>query len=200
MLAAQGTGWAPKARVTFTLALGPNTYGVELRTTASGTFEVGARKANFCYGSRYWARDLSGNQAYGPIGDPYCAPHATTSRLVVLQGERIKPKVTRVVGTGGGKTAIILVGDALYLWEKGTTSPALKPAASDRFFALIGAGRASSPACRQSSCPAGFFWKWIGMQPGRTAISLTPWCGTGPCPEQYVMALSIRIKPRPAAA
>jgi hypothetical protein len=197
MLAAQGSGWPADARVTFTLTLGPKTYGLELRTTKSGMFEVGAKKVDFCHGSLYSARDFSGDRASGPVGDPYCAPHASTSRLVVLQGRQIKPKITRLYGTNHSNPTRMLVGDALYLWEKGKTSPAFMPTAPDKYFSLIGHGQAPSPACTKSACGPGFYWRWIGMKPARTDITLVPWCGGQLCPENYVIAVPVDIKRRP---
>jgi hypothetical protein len=194
--AVQGTGWAPNASVTFTLKLGANTYGLELTTTKDGTFVVGAKKVDFCHGSMYWARDFSGNRASGPVGDPYCAPHASTSKLVVLAGTRITPKVWRRYGLPGSKATTIVVADALYLWEKGTASPDFMLNAPDEYFTLIGQGQAPSPTCSKSACGPGFYWEWIGMKPGSTDIVLSPWCNGNPCPEQYVVAVPVTIKAR----
>jgi len=197
-LAVAGTGWPAKARVTFTLRLGATVYGMELRTTKHGSFEVGARHVDFCHGSRFWARDLSGDQVFGPVGDPYCPPNSYTSNLIVLHGKRMKPKITRIQGSGTGKPVVILQGNGLYLFEQGESTPAYVPSAPHRYFSLIQHGRLAV-ACSGStlSCTPGFYWEWIGMAAGKTPIVLRPPSLKGACDKSCVR-LDVQIKPRPS--
>lgn len=193
-LAVQGSNWGSSVRVVFTLALGANTYGVELRTTKEGTFEVGAKKLNLCHGSRYWSRDFVGNEADGPIGDPVCGSKPKTSRLVVLSGKAVTVKVTTVTRVAHRSTTVIRRGNAVYLWERGATSPKFMPTVPEKYFDIIGAGQAARPGCRTSKCAQGFWWEWIGMKPGRTYIALTPWCNGQACPENFIVAIPVRIR------
>jgi len=202
-LAVQGTGWAPEARVTFTLALGNNEdLGLELTTTKSGHFEVAVKQVDFSHRFRFWARDFSGHTVMGPIGDPCPSCGSSTSGLVVLEGKQWTPRVTRVEGIGNGKAVLIKVGAALWLWEKAKASstgpsPAYIPTAPDAYFSLVSYGYlAVLCPITAHNCSSGFFWEWIGMKPGQTGIALRPWCGTNPCPQDYIVELPVRIEPR----
>ncbi|HEV3312518.1 MAG TPA: hypothetical protein VG815_18550 [Chloroflexota bacterium] len=192
-----GTGWAPNAIVTFSLSQRGFTYGLELRTTKAGTFEIGINDLDLCFGDVIQARDLLGHET-GIVGDPVCpkGTKVTTPRLVVIHSHRVHPKVAYIFGTGHGKTTVIHMGGALYLWEKGTSSPAWVPTASDAYFSLIGHERAPGPAaCAPKWCDSGFFWEWIGLKAGKTVIALQPWCNGGPCPQDVILALPVTILP-----
>jgi len=182
-LAVKGTGWPASSAVAFELSQAGNVYGLELRTDSTGAFLVGISHFSCSGGGISQARDLSGDQAMAPVLDP-CGPgKLQTPTLTVLGGRLIDEKIVRVAGMGHGKVIKIGLGSALYLWEPGKVTPDIMPSAPANYLFLIGKGQAVSPSCHTASCPMGFFWEWIGVKAGNTAIVVRPWCGAHVCPQ-----------------
>jgi hypothetical protein len=193
------SSWAPDVKVGFALSQRGLVFGVEVRTTAKGTFEIGIRKFQCNFGGVAQAQNLAGVRAMAPVLDP-CGPAVTPTMpvLVVIQGHRLRPKVAVISGLGHGRSTSIVQGNAISLWEKGKTHPEFVATAPAGHFFLIGYGPSPAPSCVSANCAPGFSWEWIGTRAGHTDIAVAPWCGTNPCP-QYVVAIPITILPAPAA-
>ena len=186
-----GSGWSPGAEVGVSLSQRGLIAGLEIRTSAKGTFEVGIRKAQCKFGWIAHAQNFAGVEATAR-GLHSCgsAVGSTAPALIVNQGHRVQPKVTRIVGLDNGRSGTIVQGNAVYLWEKGENHPSLKPTAPSAHFFMIGHGQ----TCRFVSCDRGFFWEWIATTIGHTDITVAPWCAKLTC-RQHGVAIPITIVP-----
>ena len=193
-LAFSGSGWPANDLVVFHLSQSTVISGLELRATASGSFEVGINNFSCSGGGVGRLQDLQGNRVTLPILDPCGSGPVSTPTYSALVGRYVKEKVTRLAGMGAGKTVSIGLGDALYLWEAGKKHASVLPSAPAGHFFQIGYGYAARPGCHGQSCEQGFFWEWVGITSGPD-ITLRPWCGTGPCPELWVAAIRVWIRP-----
>jgi len=174
----RGSGWPASARITFSLAQSTKIFGLELRDTRSGTFEVGVSHLDLCAGELYAARDFKGDRSTlsGPrLGCPV-PPNPRTPNLTVVEGSNLTITVTHVDLPPPSREVIIKLADAVYVWEQGTGRPVYLPSAPSAYLELIGKGTTPPRACPQRECDAGFFWEWVGMRQGTTAISLNPSC------------------------
>ena len=101
--------------------------------------------------------------------------HPPTPTLTVIDGTQIVLTPAHVDGHTS-KAVTIALGGALYVWEPGNAHPAYLPSAPDKHLDLIGAGTTPPRACPEIECAQGFFWEWVGVRKGSTAITMTPSC------------------------
>jgi hypothetical protein len=68
------------------------------------------------------------------------------------------------------------LGDRLYLWEAGTTTPLYTPHTDSTYLTLLEQYRTLPRACPQVDCAEGFAWIWVAIRTGTTIIDLSPAC------------------------
>lgn len=197
-IAVHGTGWPARGRLILSVRYGGESEGLQLRTTPRGAFTVAVDSIDLCGGVTFIARDLAGHRATVQGPPLKCVSRINPPRPVftVLLGTKLQPHEVRVRGITGPHNVTLHVGDALYLWIGGTTTPTFMPKAKARYLFPLSMGTTPPRACAQVDCEARFFWRWIALRPGETGIDLSPACRqtTPPC-EIPDLLLRVRIEP-----
>lgn len=180
-----GTGWG-RGRVVVSLQTGPWVLAVSVQPDARGRFTIAAVGANLCARVLFRAFDARGREkeAHGPpLG---CASPADypRPRLQIVSGRHVAAPTVHIIGTHPASVRLH-VGDVLYLWEPGTTTPFFSPQLSDAsgILQLVAQGQTRAKTCSESNCAAGFYWKWLAVATGGTSITLSAACreATPPC-------------------
>lgn len=173
-----GTGWPQQARVVLALHAGPWVVGDELRTTKSGAFRVGVNNVDLCGGVTFLARDLARHRATlrGPALMCPSPVNPPVPKIMVLIGKQTQPHEIRIYSHAFPKSAIMYLGEKLYVWEPGTLRPFYDPKVDENYLALSAQGRTPPRLCPQPDCDAGFYWEWVAVRSGRTLVDMSPSC------------------------
>lgn len=172
-----GRGWKPGSRVAFSVHVGSQVQGVVVRTTKNGAFAIGINNLSMCARPMFYARDMAGHQATlqgPPLGcpQPVIVP---TPALTIVRGARTQPRTVHIYGVEP-RSVVLRMGDALTIWEGGTSRPSYTPHADDLYLSLVQAGTTPPRTCPQPDCDAGFYWTYIAARAGKTAIDMEPGC------------------------
>ena len=184
-LTVEGRGWPVQRRLIVAFHAGSWLGGLEVQTTLNGSFRVGMNSVDRCGTAvTAMARDFNGHarQTRAPalLCPPLPAPPSPA--LTLLQGPAVNPTVLPSIAPTAPGSVTIHRRDLFYLWEPGTDQPAFTPTADEHYLLPIGQGRAVAPGCTQN-CDPGFFWQWVAVKAGLTAVDLSPGCrkSSPPC-------------------
>jgi hypothetical protein len=178
-LGVSGQGWPHRGRLNLVVRSGASAAGLRFRSTSAGTFLLGINSVDVCSGVRFDVYTRSGRHAQiqtpqrgcPSVGDP------SVPVVTVLQGTVLRPSEARLLAlqTPAGPFHL-RVGQTLYFWLPGTLRPAFVPKTNPAYLVLVTQGTTAARACAQPDCSAGFFWRWLAVQSGTTAIDLSPAC------------------------
>jgi hypothetical protein len=191
-----GRGWSRRARLGVSLRSGTRVSGLELRATSAGSFKLGVNQVNLCGGVLVVVSDLSGHKAQvrGPALACPIPNNSLNPVLTILKGKMAHPRAVRILSPAAPTPLTMRIGETLYIQEPGTAQPSMSASADQRYLLEIGEGKLSSGSCVQSSCPGTFFWEWLAVRAGNTAIDLSPACRqTKPACGRPDIALEVHI-------
>lgn len=180
----EGTGWGHRP-VTVSVSEGRWVVGITVQPNDSGTFRLASTSLNLCARPLFRAYDAHGHYravAGPPLG---CAAPADPPRprLRAVVGRQVTAPTVQIPASR--PTSVTLHrGDILYLWEPGTNAPAWTPSveqidspnATALPLALVDQGQTAARMCPEVDCAAGFYWKWLAVKTGDTAITLSAAC------------------------
>ena len=186
-----GDGWPSTAPLTVSVTQGSTVSGLELSTSEFGSFTVGVRTIDVCLGEIYAVRDFQGDRLTLK-GPKTCKATKTppVPSLIVTGGTELGFHVTHV-DSPPKKRVSFKVGDAVLVWEPGTGNAEFQPAALSSYLELVDRGVTKKQTCSAAECAAGFFWEWVGMKRGKTAIKMTPSCSPKCKTASYWVPLTI---------
>lgn len=177
----KGTGWSAKQTVVFAVSQGGVSSGVEVRTTARGTFAVGILGMVRCAGVSYSAVDLHSRHAQGNLGTTAraCLALRPVAQPVVrvLHGATITP-ASVTVSSLTPSTVRLHLGEELIIDESRT---AYTPMADSAYLMLVQAPLACVQDCNAGGSNG--IWTFVAIRTGQTGIDLSPACRklTPPC-------------------
>ena len=184
-LAVDGQGWPSQKRLVVAFRAGSWLGGLELQTTLNGSFRVGMNNLDRCgTGVTVTARDFGGHTRQLRAPALLCPPlpDPPTPALTLLQSRPANPLEVRSIAPAAPSSVTLKRGNHFYLWEPGKDQPAFTAAADENYLLPFGQGPSAAPGCTQS-CDLGFYWEWVAVKNGRTAVDLSPACrqSSPPC-------------------
>ena len=172
-----GSHWKPNSRATFAVRQSTTLTGLEVKATSAGTFFVGIDSIDLCVATTVVARDFTGDRAQTSLPRFDCRPRVPRPVPVftLISGTAIAVNVTRIYGIGAGRSVVIRLGDAVYLWQPGTTRPLFVPSVASRFLSLVGRGTTPPGGCAKCVY-CGVLLGVCGRDSGQTQIIMNPSC------------------------